>query len=99
MKNSLAFLKLWPVCIITLGLIGCGTSTAPVVVPPAPLKPANVNLIFVASEDLAYQAAGDIDPATANLTNQGLQRSFLLGKYLKAKVHVCGFEWSWGNYN
>jgi hypothetical protein len=86
MKNSLAFLKLWPVCIITLGLIGCGTSTAPVVVPPAPLKPANVNLIFVASEDLAYQAAGDIDPATANLTNQGLQRSFLLGKYLKAKV-------------
>jgi hypothetical protein len=45
-----------------------------------------VNLIFVVSEDLAFHAPGDIDPATANLTAQGLQRSLLLGTFLQQQV-------------
>ena len=45
---------------------------------PVPLSAANLNLIFVVSGDLAYQAAGDVNPQTANLTNQGLNRSLLM---------------------
>ena len=52
----------------------------------APLSPGNINLIFVSSPDLAYQAAGDVDPDTANLTSQGLQRSLLMAPYLKQQV-------------
>jgi hypothetical protein len=52
----------------------------------APLSTVNVNLIFVSSPDLAYQAAGDVDPGTANLTNQGLQRSLLMAPYLKQQL-------------
>jgi hypothetical protein len=47
-------------------------------VTPVPLSANNINLIFVVSPDLAYQAPGDINPDTANLTNQGLQRSLLM---------------------
>lgn len=56
--------------------------------PPAtlPLNAANINLIFVVSEDLTYQAYGDINPKTANLTDQGLQRSLLMGSFLKKNV-------------
>jgi len=56
----------------------CGTS--------APLSTGNLNLIFVASEDLDYHASGDIDLKTANLTNQGLQRSLLMATFLKQQV-------------
>ena len=52
----------------------------------APLSADNLNLIFVVSPDLAYSAPGDINPATANLTNQGLQRSLLMATYLKQQV-------------
>lgn len=52
----------------------------------APLSANNVNLIFVSSPDLAYQAAGDVDPNTANLTSQGLQRSLRMAPYLKQQV-------------
>jgi len=38
----------------------------------AVLDAKNINLFFVASPDLAYQAHGDIQPETANLTSQGL---------------------------
>ena len=38
------------------------------------------------SPDLAYHAPGDINPNTANLTNQGLQRSLLMATYLKTQV-------------
>ena len=41
-----------------------------------------INLIFVVSEDLAYQSPGDVNPYTANLTSQGLERSLLTGTYL-----------------
>ncbi len=54
--------------------------------PPAPLSSSNLNLIFVASEDLAYQAAGDINPNTANLTSQGLQRSLRMATFLQQSV-------------
>ncbi len=45
-----------------------------------------INLIFVVSEDLAYQSSGDVNPATANLTSQGLERSLLMGTYLHQLV-------------
>ncbi|MDR3747297.1 MAG: hypothetical protein P4M04_03935 [Acidobacteriota bacterium] len=65
-------------------LAGCGGSSAPPT--PDPLSADNLNLIFVASEDLAYQASGDVNPSTANLTNQGLQRSLLTATFLQQKV-------------
>src|ERR1019366_606130 len=40
----------------------------------------------VVSEDLAYQASGDVNPSTANLTNQGLQRSLLMAPFLQQQV-------------
>ncbi len=73
-------------------LAGCGSSsgpnppTPPVPPTPGPLSAANVNLIFVVSEDLAYQAPGDVNPRTANLTNRGLQRSLLMATFLKQQV-------------
>jgi hypothetical protein len=66
-------------------MAGCGGSaTAPPT--PAPLSAGNLNLIFVVSEDLAYQASGDVNPKTANLTNQGLQRSLLMATFLQQQV-------------
>jgi len=52
----------------------------------APLSTENINLIFVVSADLAYNTPGDINPDTANLTSQGLQRSLLMATYLKENV-------------
>jgi hypothetical protein len=70
-------------------LAGCGGSARPD--PPAPPTPAplsagNLNLIFVVSEDLAYQASGDVNPTTANLSNTGLQRTLLMATFLKQQV-------------
>ena len=65
---------------LALTLLGCGATTS------APLSAGNVNLIFVVSQDLAYHALGDIDPSTANLTSQGLQRSLRMGAFLKQSV-------------
>jgi hypothetical protein len=69
-------------------LTGCSNSSsfnAPVS-NPAPLSTNNVNLVFVVSPDLAYQATGDVNPSTANLTNQGLQRSLLMAPFLQQQV-------------
>ena len=55
---------------------------------PAPLSARNLNLIFVVSEDLAYQASGDVNSGTANLTDRGLQRSLLMATFLRQ--HVLG---------
>lgn len=65
-------------------LAGCGGGSSPD--STTPLGADNINLIFVVSPDLAYQAPGDINPDTANLTNQGLQRSLLMATYLKTQV-------------
>ena len=82
-----------PLSLTILGLMllaGCGGSSSsphssepPI---PPPLSSGNLNLIFMASEDLAYQAPGDINPNTANLTNQGFQRSLLMATFLQQKV-------------
>jgi hypothetical protein len=70
-------------------LTGCGSYFNPnLSAPPAqaPLSANNLNLIFVVSEDQAYQDSGDVNPNTANLTNRGLQRSLLMGTFLQQKV-------------
>ena len=71
--------------IFTLALLaGCGGGSSLKTI--APLNANNVNLIFVVSPDLAYSAPGDVNPGTANLTNQGLQRSLRMASYLKKQV-------------
>src|ERR1035437_6855420 len=88
MNKGTGVLALFLALALTL-LAGCGSSFSPnssAPPTPAPLDPANLNLIFVVSEDLAYQASGDINPSTANLTNQGLQRSLLMATFLQQKV-------------
>jgi hypothetical protein len=64
---------------------GCGGSNTPAPPTPAPLSAANVNLIFVVSEDSA-NTTGDVNPDTANLTNRGLQRSLLMAPFLAQNV-------------
>jgi len=51
-----------------------------------PLTAADINLIFVVSSDLAFQATGDVNPQTASLTSQGLNRSLLMAPYLQQSV-------------
>jgi hypothetical protein len=68
---------------LALTLAGCSVSSVPA---PGALSPNNVNLIFVSSEDLTYNAPGDVNPSNANLTKQGLQRTLLMGSYLQQRV-------------
>lgn len=70
--------------LVFLLMVGCGSSKS--AFNPDPLNPKNVNLVFTVSEDLAYQAPGDINPKTANLTNQGLQRSLQTAAFLRQSV-------------
>jgi len=81
-------------------LAGCGGSeslvsstTPPPSTPPSstpatppPLSGSNVNLIFVLGEDVAFQASGDVNAQTGNLTNQGLNRTLEMGTYLRQTV-------------
>ncbi len=87
-KPSLVLSQLLALALLLL--TGCGGSSfspqSAEPANPAPLSSGNVNLIFVASEDLAHQASGDINAATANLTNQGLQRSLLTATFLQQNV-------------
>jgi hypothetical protein len=64
-------------------IAGCGGSDTPT---PGPLSVTNLNVIFVVSEDLAYHAPGDVNAKTANLTDQGLQRTLLMGSFLQQNV-------------
>jgi hypothetical protein len=82
MNKTAAMQSLFLVLALSL-FAGCGGSTAS---NPAPLNSGNLNLIFVTSGDLAYHAAGDINPGTANLTDQGLQRSLLMATFLHEQV-------------
>src|SRR5664279_2148426 len=84
MMNKATVVRLLSLVLALTLLAGCGGSNAPPT--PASLNPANLNLIFVVSEDLAYQAPGDVNPTTANLTNQGLQRSLSMATFLQQKV-------------
>jgi len=54
--------------------------------PPQQRQSGPINLIFVVSDDLAYQSPGDVNPSTANFTSQGLERSLLMGTYLHQLV-------------
>ncbi|GFO55912.1 hypothetical protein GMSM_29190 [Geomonas sp. Red276] len=63
--------------------LGCSNSAPP---EPSPLSAANVNLVFVVSEDLNDHAFGDVNQSTANLTSQGLQRSLAMATYLRQSV-------------
>ena len=86
MIRSAVVRSLFLVISLTL-LAGCShsnTSSDPH--SPAALDAKNINLIFVSSPDLAYQAPGDIQPDTANLTRQGLNRSLMMATYLKQQV-------------
>jgi hypothetical protein len=67
---------------------GNTTAVLTLTVNPAPLSADNINLIFVVSQDLAFQdqASGDVNPRTANLTNKGLQRSLLMAPFLSQNV-------------
>jgi hypothetical protein len=75
--------------ILALSLLSaCGGSSQPdpPSPPPAPLSASNLNLVFVVSEDLRYQAAGDMNANTGNLTNRGLQRSLMMATFLQQSV-------------
>ena len=67
---------------------GCGGngSSPPAAPTTPPLSAGDTNLIFVVSEDLNYNAAGDVSAGTANLTSQGLQRSLLMATFLQQNV-------------
>lgn len=69
-------------------LNGCGGSSQPAPTPPAPspLSANNLNLIFVPSEDVSYQAYGDVNLKTGNLTNRGLQRALRMATFLQQEV-------------
>jgi hypothetical protein len=74
--------------VLSLAVSGCainsstGKTYGETTVPTAPaLRPTDTNLIFVVTPDLDHNT-GDINPKTANLTNQGLQRALKLATYL-----------------
>lgn len=82
MKTLTVAWSLFLMVALTL-LAGCGSDSSPVT---TALSANNVNLVFVVSPDLAYNTAGDIQPDTANLTSQGLNRSLQMASYLKQQV-------------
>ena len=82
--RSMQWLGLALIAVFLFCFWGCSATQAPLT--PPPLSAANINLIFVVSEDLAYQASGDVNPSTATLTNQGLQRSLLMATFLQQDV-------------
>lgn len=67
-------------------IAGCGAPSSSNPHGPTPQPEANINLIFVVSEDAAFNESEDFDPVTANLTNKGLQRTLLLAPYLQQTV-------------
>jgi hypothetical protein len=83
MKRTSFVLSLFLILALTL-LAGCASSSGSNQNPA--LNADNLNLIFVVSPDLAYHTQGDINPDTASLTNQSLQRSLLMATYLKNQV-------------
>lgn len=88
----MSVIKFLPVLALAL-IAGCSGSSGPASPqqnPPA-LTASNLNLVFVASEDLANHAAGDVNSTTAGLTPQGLQRSLAMATFLRQSV-LGGFN-------
>src|SRR5664280_1858673 len=83
MKRTTFVWSLFLILALTL-LAGCASSSGSS--QNSALSADNINLIFVVSPDLAYNTPGDINPDTANLTSQGLQRSLRMAPYLKQQV-------------
>lgn len=83
-RSCLAFF----IGMLIISLSGCGAGFAGTNSPTtqALLSAGNINLIFVVSPDLANDPLGDINITTANLNNQGLQRSLLMANYLKQQL-------------
>ncbi len=79
MKRQITISTYFLAVLLSAALIGCGSGG------PS-LGTGKINLIFVVSEDLAYQAPGDVNSTTANLTSQGLQRSLMMATYLHKQV-------------
>lgn len=75
-------MSLFSLILVLVLLAGCGSNSSS----STSLSANNVNLIFVVSPDLAYNMPGDVQPDTANLTSQGLNRSLQLATYLKQQV-------------
>ena len=69
-------------------LAGCGggSSSSPSPTVSTALSSDNINLIFVVTPDLVNNTPGDVNPDTANLTSQGLQRSLMMATYLKQQL-------------
>lgn len=67
-------------------ILGCGTPASSNGTDAAPQSSANINLIFVVSEDRNFNASDDFNPVTANLTSKGLQRALLLAPYLQETI-------------
>lgn len=67
---------------------GCSppSNSTPAAPKPPPLATGNVNLVFLVSPDLSHAAAGDVNPSTASLTGQGLQRTLAVATYLRQSV-------------
>jgi hypothetical protein len=85
MKRTSFVWPLFLILVLTL-LAGCASNSGSN--QHSALSADNINLIFVVSPDLANQTPGDVNPDTANLSNQGLQRSLLMATYLKK--HLMG---------
>ncbi|HEX7395323.1 MAG TPA: hypothetical protein VF313_10385 [Anaerolineaceae bacterium] len=84
--NMKRIIVVWPMLLmlaLTL-LAGCASSSGSS--QNSALSADNINLIFVVSPDLLYNTPGDIQPDTANLTSQGLNRSLQMATYLKQQV-------------
>jgi len=84
--KKIAVVLLLFVPLILILLTGCGGGSSRSTNSAAQLNADNLNLIFVVSPDLANDPLGDINQDTANLTNQGLQRSLLMASYLKQQL-------------
>jgi hypothetical protein len=83
MKRIIVVWSLLLMLALTL-LAGCASSSGSS--QNSALSADNINLIFVVSPDMAYHTPGDIQPDTANLTSQGLNRSLQMATYLKQQV-------------
>jgi len=68
-------------------LTGCGgSSRLSTSTNSSGLSARDINLIFVSSEDVAFQSPGDVDVTTGNLTAQGLHRSLLTARFLRRRI-------------